>query len=470
MNKLFDVVVVGSGPAGVSAAYPLIQAGLKVAIIDGGLKNNSNEKLDDFSNINLSETSNAYELFKKNSFLFNRTYRFLPIKSNVEIIQNLSTGGFSKFWHGISDFFMPSELEAVGLPVSEIQAEYKELIEQMQIDSNLHLDLHNKLIFETYKKTNNFKSLIYRLPSAMNFVNILSIESFKKFRNFTHIPHQVVKIVKDKSTYVEISAISTIDSRESNFQATILILAAGSINSTRIILRSFNLFDYKTTLLTKAHFVVACLHLRTLFKKKDFKEMRLGQLGILSQQTQQGLNKFFIQIFRFNPNALEKASKYIPLPKFLAKILIRIFAPSLVLADIRFPAFESVEKFCKLKMDSNKIDTLEIQFTETKQELTDHQKELKKIKQQLKALGLIPLKTVGDYITSHYSGGIPYQGKRGKISADKNGKLYQAKRIFIADSSTWRALPAKPPTLTIMANAARIGKKVLQYFRSERIK
>ena len=33
----FDVVVVGSGPAGVHAAYPLVKARLRVAIIDGGL-------------------------------------------------------------------------------------------------------------------------------------------------------------------------------------------------------------------------------------------------------------------------------------------------------------------------------------------------------------------------------------------------------------------------------------------------
>ena len=44
MNSRFDVIVVGSGPAGVSAAYPLIKAGLKVAIIDGGLEDNKQEE------------------------------------------------------------------------------------------------------------------------------------------------------------------------------------------------------------------------------------------------------------------------------------------------------------------------------------------------------------------------------------------------------------------------------------------
>ena len=37
LNVEFDVVIVGSGPAGVHASYPLVKAGLRVAIIDGGL-------------------------------------------------------------------------------------------------------------------------------------------------------------------------------------------------------------------------------------------------------------------------------------------------------------------------------------------------------------------------------------------------------------------------------------------------
>lgn len=465
MNIQFDIIVVGSGPAGVSTAHPLIKAGLKVAIIDGGLENkNLDEKLDDFSDINLTEFSNAYELFKNNSFIFNRTYRLLRVKSKFEVIQTLSKGGFSKFWHGISDFFTSSELKSAGLPVDEIQKEYKEMATDIKIESELPLDLHNKLILNAYKNKSNINSAIYKLPSAANYTNVLSVDVFKKFKNFTYIPNEMVFKVKDKSKFVEINTISINKSLKSTFKARFLILAAGSINSTRILLRSLELYNYQTTFLTKAHYVIACLHLRTLFKKKNFKKKKLGQLGISSKQTQKGLSKYFIQLFRFNPLAVQKATRYIPLPKPISQFLIRLIAPYLVFADIRFPAYESKDKFCKLKKDLNEKDVLEINFKETSGEFKDHQKELKKIKQQLKTLGLYPLRVGNDYVTSHYAGGVPYQQKPGKISVDKNGKLHQAKRIYVADASSWRALPSKPPTLTIMANAARIGKNVLKVF------
>ena len=36
MTPDFDVIIIGSGPAGVSAAFPLVESGLDVLMIDGG--------------------------------------------------------------------------------------------------------------------------------------------------------------------------------------------------------------------------------------------------------------------------------------------------------------------------------------------------------------------------------------------------------------------------------------------------
>jgi thioredoxin reductase len=36
MSPEFDVIIVGSGPAGVSVAFPLVEAGLKVLMVEGG--------------------------------------------------------------------------------------------------------------------------------------------------------------------------------------------------------------------------------------------------------------------------------------------------------------------------------------------------------------------------------------------------------------------------------------------------
>jgi hypothetical protein len=65
--------------------------------------------------------------------------------------------------------------------------------------------------------------------------------------------------------------------------------------------------------------------------------------------------------------------------------------------------------------------------------------------------GLLPLvkKRFPDGSASHYAGGV---------KVDQNGQFKEG--VYVADSSGWKALPAKPIAITIMANANRIGTHI----------
>lgn len=464
LGTLFDVVIVGSGPAGVHAAYPLVEAGLQVTIIDGGLntKKQASEP-ENFSDNYFSAAGHAYDLLRKSSYVFYKTYHLLRIKSDIEIIQSLAKGGLSEIWDGICDFFSKEELERIGLPADIIQKEYQEVAKRINLNLKTPLDIHGKIILHSAKNRTDLKGTVYQLPSAISYRASSSIEDLKRFKNFTYIPNQLVYIVKEENKYIKIQSLSINKSLETETYARFLILAAGSINTTKILLRSLGLINHKTTFLTKAHYLTACLHLKTLLKKRDLKKTKKGQLAILSNENHQGLANFFVQLYRYNPEVLRKSLKYIPLPNTLASILLSMIIPSLVMADIRFSAFESKSKYCKLLKKENDY-ILKISFKESVRELRHHRNEVKKINKQLRLLRLFPLKTISDYVTVHYAGGVPFERSPKKLSVDKNSKLHQANRIYIADSSTWKALPAKSPTLTIMANASRVGKNVLKKF------
>ena len=420
----FDVVVVGSGPSGVHAAYPLVKAGLRVAIIDGGLdrKRDATDK----------------------------TYQLLKIKSNIEIIQSLAKGGLSELWPGICDYFTTLELIKIGLPADEILREYKVITKLINLDLTPSLDIQGKSILDSQRN-------VYQLPQAFSYHTSSVIDDLKKFKNFTYLPNQLVLKIKEKREHAEIQSLSINRSIESTTKTRFVILAAGSVNTTRILLRSFNLYNYKTPFLTKGNYMIVCLHTKTLMKKDKSKTGRHGQVAIAN-------NDFFVQFYKCNPLSLHKTLPYIPLPKTFASFLFQAFAPHLVIADVRFPTFEGKGKFYRLKNGSDG-DILEISFHQTNSELQNQKRKLKKIKKKLLSLGLVPLKTIMGDVTSHYANGVPNQDKPGILSTDSNGKLHQAKRIYIADASTWRMLPAKPPTLTIMANASRIGKNVLKKFK-----
>lgn len=416
----FDVVIVGSGPAGVAAAYPLVKKGFKVAIVDAGPTNP------------------------------------LPIQSKFEIIQKLGKGGLSQLWSGVCDYYSNEELKAIGLPPTEMRKEYKEIVNNLASKRTTTLDHHDHLILKSAKK-NHLETHVYQ-ALAFLYNSGESVDKLKKYKNFTYIDNQLVQTVHDQKTHVDIHSISINTSQPKTTRASFVIMSAGSLNTTRILLRTFNLFNYRSPFLTKVNYATVCLHLKTLFKRNgDYKE-RLGHLVISTDKKYTKLDSFFVHLYPYNPKKIEHALAYIPLPKPIAKTLLAIVGNSLVIADIRFPASLSKNKFCVLKKTESG-DLLEIVCKESKSEQKHQENELRSIKNQLQTLGLLPLKTFKGYTTSHYAGGLSFQ-KPGKLSIDANGKLNQARRIYIADASTWQALPAKPPTLTIMANAARVAKKV----------
>src|SRR3989339_1833514 len=151
-SNQFDIVVVGSGPAGIHAAYPLIKSGLKIAIIDGGLDSKKEDgKLNEFPEAKLTKTGHYFDLIEKSSYVFNKTFELLKIKSNVEVIQSLARGGLSEVWHGICDYYSASELETAGLPAKEIEKEYREVEKLIKLKVNKNLDFHNSLILAASK-------------------------------------------------------------------------------------------------------------------------------------------------------------------------------------------------------------------------------------------------------------------------------------------------------------------------------
>lgn len=454
----YDVVVVGSGPAGVHATYPLIEAGLRVAMVDGGL--DSKKQDNTISSSNTSTTrSNALDILMKGSFAFGKTYELLRVRSNIDIIQTLAKGGLSEFWHGICDFLTPEELNEIGLPPDEIQKEYPIISDRVNLNPKPRLDIHGKLILR------KGKDKIYRLPVTYSYRTSDVVEKLKTHKNFTYIPEQLVFKVKDKGKHVETESISIKGSEKLYIRSRYLILAAGSINTTRILLRSMNLYNYKTSFLTKSHSMIVCLHPQTLIKNSRSYIKNPGQVAMMSNATKQKLGTF-VQIYKFNPLMTDKALAYIPLPKPIASVMLFAIVRSLVIADVRFPSYETKEKYCTLKKTKGNGDILEISFHQTRNGLKNQQVEMRNISQTLKSVGLLPLKTISDPITSHYGGGVPFDPWRGKLSSDISGRLNQAKRIYIADSSPWRALPAKPLALTIMANASRVSKHVLEKLQS----
>jgi hypothetical protein len=530
MSKKFDVAIIGSGAAGSIATHVLVSAGLSVCMIDGGLDQSSvldnwpqtsfektrhsdpfqrnlflGEDLSGLSHLDANHSAQMTTGLK--SYITKKTKEFLPIHSaSVSLLQSLACGGLSEAWGGVCDFFDESELQLIGLSknsIKEIQKSYQAVCDLIgvsgkngsyKLQKNLKLDSHGQLLLQSAQKHPLKKSFsLYQPPLAILSKKIgkrkandysdldfwtnagqsvfrphFLIHELGKKKNFFYFGGWVVDHLKENKNGVFIHAKKIDNSKVTKiFFAKKVFLAAGSANSTRIVLKSLRFYNTAVRIFIKPHVLIPCFHPRTLGQAGDVRRYSLCQLVLKYSSNQQKPVESYTQLYSYKSLLLYKLLPKIPLPTPLALRFLTFFAPSLVLADSRFTStFEESGKM-QLKKTGEK-EGLWIDYAELSAITKHHQQSLHKIFSSLFRLGLIPLKKIfmPTGSTAHYAGGMPM------VSADvahqsvplttvENGKILQMQHVFAVDASTWNGLPAKPPTLTIMANAHRIANEFL---------
>lgn len=106
--EVYDVIIIGSGPAGVSAAYPLVESGHKVLMVDGGSGDKDSDvdssqagwflpPPDVMSNENISPKLRIPKL----KYVFDGFIAHNHIKTqNFFAVGSLASGGLSNAWGG----------------------------------------------------------------------------------------------------------------------------------------------------------------------------------------------------------------------------------------------------------------------------------------------------------------------------------------------------------------------------------
>ncbi len=153
----YDLIVIGSGMAGLHSAYPAVMDGLKVALLDIGTDehaalekdlplsfeetrryNPAQYKIflgDDLSGVPIAADESGYAggmTAGRRSYITRGSKTLLPVKTkNAAIFESAATGGLSEAWGAACSFFDKEECEAVGIPYEEMRFHYTEIIKRI---------------------------------------------------------------------------------------------------------------------------------------------------------------------------------------------------------------------------------------------------------------------------------------------------------------------------------------------------
>jgi choline dehydrogenase-like flavoprotein len=511
MADHFDFIVVGSGAAGAWAAARLKNA--KVLMLDVGeqpeVKAQSKTLGHYFDLKQAPEIGLPILIGDRYESLHNIFNEFLspklkspymryiikkPLNSEIQSkgfypLQSFAKGGLANGWGGGCYRFQDDELQGFPINANDLEPYYKILTKEIGIsgvddddlqsfygkDSQLlpPIPLPKQLesLYNNYKKKRfhfnsngfhiGFPRFAYQNYTACGLDYFLSqnpsiytpaytVEKLVKEGNLHYINDRYVEGFSESNHGVEVYARGTLDNCRYTYNCKALILAMGAINSGKCVLSSYKDLSTHLPLLDNNLTYVPFLWPKMIGASCASNNIIGSPLTSVYRS-----NEGQIQLTIYNMGNLLCSDLLFnfPLSGKAALIAGKYLIPALIIIQVFYPDNFSIKNYLQLNEDGS----LSISYERRKWGQVE--RELIKMMRSIglfSAPSLIQAPTPGNSI--HYAGTLPMKpNPKSRYETDKNGRLNETKRVFVADSATFPYLPAKNHTFTIMANAMRIA-------------
>lgn len=525
MRPDFDVIIIGSGPAGVSAAFPLLNAGLRVVMVDGGAKPMQTLPEDDYITWRYNDVfqfdriiGRDYHALKKQdsdspklripslAYVFDQFKSLNQIKSNTFVsVGSLAAGGLSNAWGcGVAQY-SDEELDAFPFPASDLKSSYGVVANRIGISGGCNdemssyfgldqwsqppIDLDNihKYFLKRYEKTkkqltnNGFKLGRTRLAVLSQDFNgrqgcaLTGNCLWGCHRKSMYSSRDELPALKKYDNFMYLSGFIVSDLLNEN-NSTI------SIRGKNISKNSFEEITASKILLGAGTLASTRLILKLLRFHEKFNLLSCPtaafMLWVPRYFGQAKKSTFGSGQLAFNISVENGVSAYgatfpttaIPVTEFVAHMplssrasisFLKHLLSSCVVGNLFLPGILG-GAIGQLEASGD----LSLSYLKNTS-LDDYMKRVEeKLRKSYSKLGAILLP--GSFTAGspggdiHYSGSIPMRRMPNIGESWPNGEVMGAKNIHIIDGACLPLLSEKPHTLTIMANADRIARFVVR--------
>ncbi|QDZ28852.1 FAD-dependent oxidoreductase [Noviherbaspirillum sp. UKPF54] len=520
MDADFDIVIVGSGPAGVSAAFPLVEAGLRVLMVDGGEQTNIAPPMqsfldariqdkeqwkwmigEDFHALQMREAVSPKLRAPAHEFVFRNFSTLNRVEGrDFAAIGSLAPGGLSNAWGCGVARLSDAELAQFPFPSSDIFKSYKVVARRIGVsganDDDLSeyfgldpwaqppiaLDAAHQSLYANYtKQRKKLAPLGFRLgrsrvavlsdehagrKACNNSSNCLwgcarralynAADEIAMLRQFENFQYESGLVVGDIQRVGKHWSVCGIQ-KEGN--------VCRSATGRKILLAAGTLATTRLALrLLKSSNPVRLLSCPTaaflLWMPRMFGAARTSGFGLgqlsFSLAIQDTISGFG-STFATTGIPVAEFACHLPLRRRYGVDLLKNLLSSCLVGNLFLPGHLSNNK-AVLNEDGSLH--LEGAYSESVSGLLgDAAARLRKAYWQLGAF-LLPMSfTVGRPGGDiHYAGTLPMRKKPDSGETDLMGALYGFSGVHIVDGACLPALSEKSHTLTVMANADRIAR------------
>lgn len=526
MSDAFDAVIVGSGPAGVSAAFPLVDAGCSVLLIDAGERRRHDVPTEPFSKWRRGDQDqwartvgdNFHALMNANAvspklrspvhdYVFDGFAQLNKIDSpQFTAIGSLAEGGLSNAWGCGVARLGGQELADFPFPSVEIDRSYERVARRIGVSGGVSDDLSGyfgldewaqppiemdnlpALLLEKYNRlrynASNSEILLGRSRVAALarplgrrhacnlsgncfwgcqeealYAASLDLNTLRLRPNFTYMRGFVAERVLHESGRPTV--VGRVGDSPRRISARKVILAAGAIASTRLVMASANIPGPLT--MQSCPTAAFMLWVPRLLGSPQKDGFGLGQLSFsiaLSEKI-----KGFGSLFATTSIPFSEFLRYVPMKRPLGIDVLRALLSSCVVGNLFLPGRLS-EVTLRLGMGSE----LRIEggyAPEVGDLMASAHRRLRRFFWKLGAVMLPGSFSVGQPGSDiHYSASLPMHARPIKGQTTPTGEVVGLTDVHIVDGACLPSLSEKSHTLTIMANADRISLGLAQELKA----
>ncbi len=275
--------------------------------------------------------------------------------------------------------------------------------------------------------------------------------------NFTYVGRRFVERFEETATGVRVHTTRADTGESESHDARALVLAAGTIGSAWLVLRSLGRYDTPVPMLCNSYAYVPTLNLGMLGRAPRDRRYSLGQLTAIVRRPGRILQA---QLFSYRSLLTFKLMKELPLGYRDSLRLLRILVPHFAILGIHHEDRPAPDKRCVLQRGKDGgRDRLEIVYRPTEEETRMHREDERAVLRFFRRLGCLPLRTIrpGHGASLHYAGTFPITAEDRDLTCDRDGRLRGTRAVHLADGSIFPWIPPKGLTFNLMANADRVG-------------
>ncbi len=442
------------------------------------------------------------------SFVASEAERLLPLgRGSASVVQSLANGGLANAWGAGSYRFTPRDLDRFPISVSELSEFYDQMTNEIGLSGTvddlledfgsteglqppLELSLKAQMILRRYeRKKQTFKKAGIRIGRPryailsrakdgrrpLQYQNLefwqphlpeiytpaFSINRWRQQKKISYQPGLLVHSFVRSGEKVEVSAREIASGAQVRFQAQKLILAAGAIGSSRIVLASHQDFQSTLPLVDNPAVQIPLVFPTRIGAKLETRVLGSAHLSLIYDQGWNGpLQGGLLELS--SPARAEFFGKF-PLAGSANLALIRSVLPAMMVNLVFFPSFYRPAARVQLRAKPDGSAELDISADSffLKPQLIERLVASCRLFGGFSHRRLVVEVPFGGGV--HYAGTLPMrENPRGRYECSRDGELHESPGVYVVDGACFPCLPAKNHSFTLTANAMRIGSRLAQ--------